>query len=351
MANSRSRITQLDGVRALAIAAVFIHHSFGVKLLWMGVDLFFVLSGFLITGILVNEKDKPFSQYIGGFYLRRAKRILPAYVVILLIAVGVYGPSWLRYWYLYIGGMNFLTALGLPSPETLPLWSLAVEEQFYLLWPLAVFFLDRKALIRCSIALLALAPILRFVCTPMFDQHWAVYTLLPFRMDTLAAGALIALLWPELLERLESASQRHRLRRTIAGVSLLAGLGAIVSLRFLSKHGHTTASNTPLGNSGVLEAALVLVTAVFLVSLIGFGKRFLSIWPMMWIGRISYSIYLFHVTAIYLVRLKFPSLAGPYQLALIVIVTIGYAVAMWYLVEKPINSIGHVRLKVLITQT
>ena len=108
MAKSGSRITQLDGLRAIAIAAVFIHHAFEVKLLWMGVDLFFVLSGFLITGILFNQKNRAFGKYIGGFYQRRAKRILPAYVVVLIITAIIFGIGWLRYWYLYIGAMNFM---------------------------------------------------------------------------------------------------------------------------------------------------------------------------------------------------------------------------------------------------
>jgi peptidoglycan/LPS O-acetylase OafA/YrhL len=341
MGNPRARITQLDGLRAIAIIAVMLHHFYQVKLLWMGVDLFFVLSGFLITGILFNQKRKGFGRYIGGFYSRRAKRILPAYVVILIISGFLFGFGFLRYWYLYIGGMNFLILLGIHPLDTLPLWSLAVEEQFYLLWPIAVYFLNRKQLIWCAIGLIALAPILRFLCTPLFPWHWEIYMLLPFRMDTLAAGALIALLWPELQERLDG-NPGKALRSQIAIACVAVGACSLAFLFYLSKHGTITVTNSRLGNTGIYEAVLFIVTGVFLVVLLGFGKRLLSTWPFMWIGRISYSIYLFHLTAVYLVL--------QHGLLAVTALTFAYSLAMWFLVENPINAIGHVRPKVLVTE-
>jgi peptidoglycan/LPS O-acetylase OafA/YrhL len=84
------------------------------------------------------------------------------------------------------------------------------------------------------------------------------------------------------------------------------------------------------------------VTGVFLVVLLGFGKRLLSTWPFMWIGRISYSIYLFHLTAVYLVL--------QHGLLAVTALTFAYSLAMWFLVENPINNIGHVRPKVLVTE-
>lgn len=341
MAKPGSRITQLDGLRAIAIIAVFIHHAFEVKLLWMGVDLFFVLSGFLITGILFNQKRKTFGKYIGSFYQRRAKRILPAYVVVLIITAFIFGVGWLQYWYLYIGGMNFLVPLGLYTPLTLPMWSLAVEEQFYLLWPLAVFWLNRKQLIYCAGGMLVLAPVLRWVCTPLFHDHFAIYMLLPFRMDTLAAGALIALIWPELEQRLAHEGG-ERLRRMIAGAGAIATVMALFALRSLSAYGDTTTANTKIGNMGIYEAVLVIVTAAFLAVLLGFGKRLLSTWIFQWIGRISYSVYLIHLTALYL--------APHHSVMIAVVMTVIYSLVMWFAVENPINNFGHRQPKVLVTQ-
>jgi peptidoglycan/LPS O-acetylase OafA/YrhL len=337
-----SRITQLDGVRALAIASVFIHHAFKIKLLWMGVDLFFVLSGFLITGILLDERRKPFGEYIGGFYTRRARRILPPYVAILIITALIFGVGWLRYWYLYIGAMNFLMPLRLTTPNTLPLWSLAVEEQFYLLWPVAVYYLSRKHLTRCVLALLLLAPILRCFCTPLFTTHWAVYMLLPFRMDTLAAGALIAIMWPELQKTLNSTPN---LKWVIGGSCAAVIAMALLSIRYLGRHGFTTDSNTAMGNFGVYEATLAIVASIFIVALIGIGKKVLSSWPLMWLGRISYSIYLIHLTALYLA----PKSSAFMTFVAAAAGTLVYATAMWFLVEKPILNAGHPRTKELVT--
>jgi peptidoglycan/LPS O-acetylase OafA/YrhL len=307
----------------------------------MGVDLFFVLSGFLITGILVREKHKSFGGYIGNFYARRARRILPAYFVVLIITALIFGLGWLKYWYLYFGCMNFVAPLGLPEPITLPLlWSLAVEEQFYLLWPLAVYYyLSGKQLIRCAVALLALAPILRYVCTPLFTHHWAVYMLLPFRMDTLATGALIALIWPEMRIRVQSSSS---LRWGITGACAVVTLAALVATRYLSTHGFTTYSNTRMGNFGVYEVTLAITTSLFLIALIGQGNKVLSSWPLVWVGQTSYSIYLIHLTAIYL---------APKNNALIAaIASLVYATVMWFVVERPILRGGHTRSEEVVPQ-
>lgn len=337
MASSNPRITQLDGLRGVAIASVFIHHAFRVKLLWMGVDLFFVLSGFLITGILFSGKDRPFGSYIGGFYARRARRILPPYAVLLVITAVIFGVSWLRHWYMYIGAMNFFMPLGVQSPVTLQtLWSLAVEEQFYLLWPLAVYRLSREQLVWCSLALLVLAPILRYVCTPLFSSHWAVYELLLFRMDTLAAGALIALLWPTMRARLECAP---KLQWIVAAGCCVISAAALLSVHYLRRHGLTTDSNTPLGNFGVYESTLAIVASVFLMALIGIGKKLLSSWPLIWLGRISYSIYLIHLTALYLA----PGHNSSASAIAAAVASVLYATLMWFLVEKPILRGGRTR--------
>jgi len=111
---SHGRISQLDGIRTIAILAVFLHHSFHARLLWMGVDLFFILSGFLITGILLRQKTKPIGRYLGGFYGRRVRRILPPYVLLMVMTTLIFGFSWMRHGYLYLILMNFIVALRIP---------------------------------------------------------------------------------------------------------------------------------------------------------------------------------------------------------------------------------------------
>jgi peptidoglycan/LPS O-acetylase OafA/YrhL len=95
------RISQLDGARGVAILAVFLNHALNAKLLWMGVDLFFILSGFLITGVLLNAKQHSLRGYFAKFYARRARRILPPYLLTLLMASLFFGFAWTRHWYTF----------------------------------------------------------------------------------------------------------------------------------------------------------------------------------------------------------------------------------------------------------
>jgi peptidoglycan/LPS O-acetylase OafA/YrhL len=321
------RIPELDGLRAFAVTAVFLDHTYArLKLGWIGVDLFFVLSGFLITGILVRSKNQSFSRYIGEFYARRVRRILPPYIAILVITTLVFGFGWLANWYLYFGAMNFLLPFGLGPPTIWLLWSLAVEEQFYLLWPVVIFSMNRKQIGGCAVVLLLLAPLLRFLCTSLFRNHWMIYSLLPFRMDTLAAGALIAL-------------NRHRFsrRNAILGatVVLFAGLGGII---WLAKHQLSGSSNTTTSNVVVYESTLFIVTGVFLLASFGIGKSVLCFAPIRWLGTISYSVYLFHLTALYLAFR--PSIAPTLRPLVGALLTVGYATGMWFLVERPILNFG-----------
>jgi peptidoglycan/LPS O-acetylase OafA/YrhL len=312
------RILQLDGLRGLAIAAVFIHHAYHAKLLWMGVDLFFCLSGFLITSILLKAREKDFRKYIGAFYARRVRRILPAYVVIMIVVSVIFEVSWARYWYLYLGGMNFLKPLHLTDMQWIPLWSLAVEEQFYFIWPIAVFYLDRKWLASFAVSLMILAPVLRYLCTPLFHSHWAIYMLLPFRMDNLAAGALIAIIWPQVSVKPG--------RMVWAGGSLIAL--SLASLVLLSKHGFTTYSNTQTGNLWVYEATLAITASLLVMALAGVGRKILTLRPLMFLGTVSYSVYLSHLAAL--------ELAPRHNVAIAAVGTMAYASIMWFWIEKPI---------------
>jgi len=321
----RQRITQLDGLRGVAILMVFIFHAFHANLLWMGVDLFFVLSGFLITGILLDGKSKPFGAYIGGFYRRRARRILPAYIVALVIAAALFGVGWLSYWYLYLGAMNLVIPLGLTSLTVLPLWSLAVEEQFYLIWPVAVYFLSRRHIAILAVSLLLLAPVLRFIFTPHFISPYSIYMLLPFRMDTLAAGALIAIVWPEIQDRM----QKHSELRVRIVIFWSCGFAiALIAALVLNSLGYKPNSGSRIGNTVLLEATLAITTSLFVLTLLGVGKSSLSSRPMVKLGRISYSIYLIHLTAL--------AIAPNNNVVIAAIGSVIYASAMWAFVEEPI---------------
>jgi peptidoglycan/LPS O-acetylase OafA/YrhL len=204
------KIPQLDAVRGLAVLLVLLHNtniypSWHLGLIsdngWMGVDLFFVLSGFLITGILLDSKHS--DGYFKNFYARRCLRIWPLYYSALLFmfvivpilrssdAPAVFGarssPWWAYLFYL----QNFL--IPIPTKATALLgvtWSLAVEEQFYLCWPLVVRFCTEGQLRRIAIAVICLSPALRFY----LSLHQVnIYSNTFCRLDGLMAGALLAL--------------------------------------------------------------------------------------------------------------------------------------------------------------
>ena len=141
------RIPQLDGIRGVAILMVFVSHAYRSQLLWSGVDLFFVLSGFLITGILLEQRGQhTLRRYLSGFYKRRARRILPPYILLMCLVSLLFGIRWVHHWYLFLFLTNTDSFFRIVRPYPLIiLWSLAVEEQFYLIWPLAVYFLSEKA--------------------------------------------------------------------------------------------------------------------------------------------------------------------------------------------------------------
>jgi peptidoglycan/LPS O-acetylase OafA/YrhL len=328
------RIPELDGLRALAILAVFVGHALKVRMMWMGVDLFFVLSGFLITGILLDMPKANFRSFIGQFYARRARRILPPYVLLLVVVTAIFGAEWMRHWYLYFGLMNYVDFFYMEKTfvPLASLWSLAVEEQFYLVWPVVVFCVGAKKLPRVLLALLILVPVLRGVTTlwvahQAFDTfHWSIYKGTPFRIDCLAMGALLTFLW----------RSRNEAVRRYGCLGLVATALTPPVMFFLSRHysGFSTVDGTVHGNVLTYEISLCCVTGLMLWALGGRYTAVLRLTPVRWLGRISYSFYLIHESALELAGRRFHS-AG--MIALVAgSGTLAYAALSWYLMERPI---------------
>jgi peptidoglycan/LPS O-acetylase OafA/YrhL len=185
-----------------------VNHTFHLPLTWAGVDVFFVLSGFLITGILLSRKRQP-KTYFGYFYGRRIFRILPSYYVTLLVFGVLFGWSTFHPWpTLVFFGMNIQTFFT-QHPSPLPLWSLAVEEQFYLVFPFLVLYCSERMLKRLLIAALIVTPLLRMLAAPFLRGEQYVYTLTPFRADLLCAGALLALVWKNHTPAFEAFCRRR----------------------------------------------------------------------------------------------------------------------------------------------
>jgi peptidoglycan/LPS O-acetylase OafA/YrhL len=233
----RPVMPELDSIRGIAILAVVFYHEFysigmGQPLSrWqhvvvlaagpgrMGVNLFFVLSGFLITGILLKSCGE--HGYYKRFYVRRALRIFPIYFLLLIVlAVLGYPRSFLILSLLYLS--NLVHLFGVPLAYNV-LWSLAVEEHFYFVWPFMVRTLSRKNLELLAIAIIAASPLIRLISyrhAAAGDQDWMYYTW--NNMDGLAAGAFLAL----FIRRTNSS--RQSLRRACAvAVALAAVIWAI----------------------------------------------------------------------------------------------------------------------------
>ncbi len=307
----RRHLPVLDGVRGAAILGViFFHYTFEsgappARLIldkvvlalcaggWCGVDLFFVLSGFLITGILLDTRDEPAA--LGYFYVRRVLRIFPLYYVVLAIFFAIAAAS-----HVPLSAANRISALvylsnftiGLHGFDAFPrplvhFWSLAVEEQFYIVWPWLVFWLSRKGLFRLCVACLGTALAVRILLAYGLALPVAAYALMPARLDPLAAGALIAL----------AARSKGGLLRWRKLLLALGGAGAL-GLLVIAAHTRTLIFTVPL----VISLAPTCLAAIFSAALVllllapdtSSVSRALSRGPLPFLGRYSYGLYVVH---------------------------------------------------------
>jgi peptidoglycan/LPS O-acetylase OafA/YrhL len=302
----RPVMPELDTVRGIAILMVFIFHAFEdftptspnvpawerlflstVSIGWIGVNLFFVLSGFLITGILQDSANRP--RYYSRFYFRRALRILPAYylLIAILILVGRLGfvrhhTSWAFAGLSLIYLSNITPLLGVPRDYS-PLWSLAVEEHFYLIWPATVRILTRRGLVIAAVLICVCEPIQRELAVARGGLWWGPYTWLS--ADGLALGSLLA-----VFARSTRGSRTNLLR--LAGLSALVATAAVVVSvavpRSIAISLRATCVN--YGSLSFLAAALWLGTGAY--------RRLVNLRVLSFYGFISYGLYLIHALII-----------------------------------------------------
>ena len=302
-----------DGVRGLAILVVLVHNSafversspaFLLKLTgaitatgWAGVELFFVLSGFLITGILVDALGAP--RYFRNFYVRRTLRIFPLYYAVLVLGLVVLPrvanvPEWTavahrNQWWYWTYMANWGATLGHGIPGFSHFWSLAVEEQFYLVWPLLVFGLSWRRMVIVCVVMLAATPIIRLALHLMGLPAQAGYEFTVARWDALAAGALLALL-------MRRPPGQRWLDGTMGG--LTAASAAALGLLTLHEHGfHSDDLAVQIGGQtliALLSASLIYYCVAPPAGAAKAVQRAMSPAWLRFFGKYSYAMYIFH---------------------------------------------------------
>jgi len=349
------RNTSIDAFRALGALLVFSFHTYllvGKEFLvgWTGVSLFFVLSGYLIGGRLLElaDRDLPLKSALASFYWRRIVRIFPVYVVFLLVVTAValitrdralLDP--LPWAWTYTSNFFHASSAYVFDPIMGPTWSLAVEEQFYLLFPFVVLILGRRRLAAALLVMIIAGPALRMALAIVVDhwphyftdKHEAIYVAGFTHVDAFAFGALINLM---------PAALRARLGR---GYVILGATAVAIALGWLTtgtEAGALWYSPTDAGAQMIWGYTAVDIVCMLLICRAvsrptdSLGR---ATAPMAVIGRWSYSFYLIHLPIIFLVS-RAPAALGvnvPGWLLLIVAfgLTLGVARTLYEWIEKP----------------
>jgi peptidoglycan/LPS O-acetylase OafA/YrhL len=369
----QARIPELDGLRGLAILMVVLFHyieqqgavaspavSFIQRLVimgWSGVDLFFVLSGFLIGGILLESKKSP--VYFKTFYIRRFLRIIPIYylwILFYLLLASLAGgflrahsnsgvlakPDFKVYaYFLFLQNVLPISFAGLGGAWFGHLWSLAVEEQFYLVSPLAVKLLSPRVLKISLVSVIACTPLLRIFLLEHHASPAMVSVVMPCRADSLAVGMLAAFLWrrPEFRERLA------------AGGHFTYGVLAVLFAGMLGLwKWYPQTETVGMETIGFTWMAFFYVTVLILALAkpAGFVARCARIRWLRELGRVSYCVYIIHLAVnvvFHAVLRRAPASTtdwrGVFVTVFAAIATYLIAWASWTLFEGPLVRYGH----------
>jgi len=357
------RIDELDGIRGIAILLVFAFHAFKrasyfttnpildyiaklTSIGWIGVDIFFVLSGFLITTILLGKRGE--KDYFKNFYARRVLRIFPLYYVmlgIIIFSMPAVEPGAqahilekLPFYLLY--QQNWLMAAGdLPPIYLLVTWSLAIEEQFYLFWPFLIYFLQKRRLVIANIGIILFSMLARIIVAlvsndPTNTLYISYYSTIT-RLDTLALGALIAVIFKEF------PLWQARLKKM--ALPALYVSTALVLIVVLLPNSEELYNNVPVRLMGytvlaILGGASIVVSLTYSRS--SLLRRFFRNDMLRFFGKYSYALYLIHplVLQIFLDLLWDAKFRGWQAYVVYLVISFGLTVILsllsWNLLEK-----------------
>jgi peptidoglycan/LPS O-acetylase OafA/YrhL len=344
---------QIDALRAFSVIAVVYQH-YGNPAVYQvlrpgifGVRLFFVISGFLITGILLRARrqveaaETSQSIVLRSFYARRFLRIFPAYYFVLFGAAALALPTVRDSFIWHVSYMSnyYYARLGLWEGPVSHFWSLAVEEQFYLIWPCIILFTPRRYLLGVLVATVFVGPLTRFWLITATGNTVTMSAPLPSCVDSLGSGAILAWLW----QANPAVARRARRLPALAFWFGLAGAAALLGLKFLD-----TAWRMRLALTDTM-AALMFVGIVDLTArgLPGKLGRALNARPIVYVGTISYGVYLYHNLVAALARsaegyglpLHFPDDGGTLTFVYASAVSLLLATTSWSLLEHPLNRL------------
>ncbi len=319
MAAKLNHIKELDGARGIAVIVVMLFHFVHIPFVsenrfdlfvinflhlgWIGVDLFFVLSGFLITRILIHEKrEQKFSKYLSRFYAKRSLRIFPLYYAYLIFIFLIFLPLFLQkldhneqlklveaknaqlWFWLYVSNIKQVVNGKFFGAGVSHLWSLSIEEQFYLFWPLIVYYFKLANIKRITIGIIILSPLLRIICLQLGMPLLSIYFFTFTRLDALSMGALVAILSIQNVK-----IDFLKLIRFIVFLS-------IVSIVIIYYFGIIPESSPVICSIGYSLLALTFGCLILLLqSTYDFKFRsFFNTKYLTFMGKYSYGLYLFH---------------------------------------------------------
>ena len=345
---SGRQLPALDGLRAFAVLAVMgFHLNFGfLSGGYLGVDLFFVLSGFLITTLLLEERSSEGRISLRRFWERRAGRLLPALVLVIVAVLGfqalkpsttlslsrLNGDALAALLYIANWHAIYFDRLVSPLKHT---WSLGVEEQFYLLWPLALILVARARRWRvvglwvCGVGAVASAIEMALLFRPGLGQVRA-YGGTDTEAFNLLLGAAVGFL---VAGRPQPAPRRRRLLH-------VAGLASVVVVcAFVATAGAWGFPKAGMYHGGFQVFAVVAALLVADARLLDQGVvgKVLSFRPVRWIGTISYGLYLWHGAIFFSIRLAWPHVSTPAYDVVCVALTFSVATLSYYTLERPIR--------------
>jgi peptidoglycan/LPS O-acetylase OafA/YrhL len=346
-------IPAIDGLRALAVAAVLLYHS-GLGWLpggFLGVEVFFVISGYLITSLLIADHRSTGHVGLGGFWRRRARRLLPA-VFTLIVATLVYSVIFLpgevaalrgnavagffyaSNWYQIFHSQSYFESLGRPSLLQ-HLWSLGVEEQFYLVWPVLFSLVLARIKPRYAFTLvlggaIASSALMAYKFDPGSDPS-RIYYGTDTRAGGLLFGAALAFVW-------QAGNLPARASRLFRQTADVWGAVALIGLICFAATIRETDTLLYRGGFAIVGVVTALVIAAAVHPDAGFLRRVLGRQPLLWLGTRSYSVYLWHWPVFMLTRPGYDvSLDGVPLFALRLVITAVLAEASYRLIEMPVR--------------